>query len=74
MLRPSPAHLSTDESRTLSLLAAGLSNAEICEETGLPIRAVKGHVRTAQAVSGLSRRPDLARWATDQASEQAAQG
>jgi DNA-binding NarL/FixJ family response regulator len=47
---------------TLDLMALGLSNAEICESTGLSIGVVKGHVREGHALAGTRRRTDLASW------------
>lgn len=51
------------EVTTLSLVAGGLSDLEITQESDLPISVVKAHLRRAQVVSGLRRRSEVAAWA-----------
>jgi two-component system, NarL family, response regulator LiaR len=58
-----PQELSLRESEIVALIARGLSNQEIAEQTFLSINSVKTYVRTAYRKMGVSTRAQAVLWA-----------
>ncbi|GAA5149948.1 hypothetical protein GCM10023340_26070 [Nocardioides marinquilinus] len=60
---PDAGSLTAREKEVLDLVARGLSNAEIVQETGLSINSVKSFIRGAYRKIGAENRGDATMWA-----------